>query len=218
VTDALPFIERPAAGAPEGALILLHGRGADEHDLQPVIEALDPQRRLLGVTFGGPLFLPPGGRHWYVVPRVGHPDPATFSATYTQLTATVDGWLAEHGIDWSRTVIGGFSQGTVMSYGVGLGPGRPAPAGILAMSGFIPVVDGWHADLAERAGLPVTIVHGRRDPIMEIGFARRAKEALEAGGLDVTYHETDAAHHVEPRLIPELQRWVAERTPTAPRD
>jgi phospholipase/carboxylesterase len=84
------------------------------------------------------------------------------------------------------------------------------------MSGFIPVVEGWRPDLAGREGLPVTIVHGRRDPIMEIGFARRAKEALQAGGLDVTYHETDAAHHVEPRLIPELERWVAGRVP-APR-
>ena len=217
-TEALPYVERPAAGTPEGALILLHGRGADEYDLQPVLDALDPERRLLGVTFGGPLFLPPGGRHWYVVPRVGYPDPATFNATYAQLTATLDGWLAEHGLDWSQTVIGGFSQGTVMSYAVGLGPGRPSPAGILAMSGFIPVVEGWRPDLAGRQGLPVTIVHGRRDPIMEIGFAHSARDALVAGGLDVTYHETDAAHHVEPRLIPELQRWVAERTPAAARD
>lgn len=60
-SDALPYVERPAAGTPEGGLILLHGRGADEYDL-----------------------------------------------------------------DWSRTVIGGFSQGTVMSYAVGLGPNRPS--------------------------------------------------------------------------------------------
>lgn len=217
-TEPLPYVERPAAGTPEGALILLHGRGADEYDLQPVLEALDPQRRLLGLTVGGPLFLPPGGRHWYVVPRVGYPDPDTFNATYAQLTAFLDGWLAEHGLDWSQTVIGGFSQGTVMSYAVGLGPGRPSPAGILAMSGFIPVVAGWRPDLAGREGLPVTIVHGRRDPIMEIDFAHSARDALLAGGLDVTYHETDAAHHVEPRLIPELQRWVADRTPAAARD
>ena len=66
---------RPAAGEPRGALVLLHGRGADEHDLLPFLDLLDPQRRLVGVTPGGPLFLPPGGRHWYVVPRVGYPDP-----------------------------------------------------------------------------------------------------------------------------------------------
>ena len=58
---------RPAAGEPEGALVLLHGRGADEHDLLPLLEALDPERRLVGVTPRGPLSLPPGGAHWYVV-------------------------------------------------------------------------------------------------------------------------------------------------------
>ena len=46
---------RPAAGEPEGALVLLHGRGADEHDLLPLLEALDPERRLVGVTPRGPL-------------------------------------------------------------------------------------------------------------------------------------------------------------------
>ena len=58
---------RPAAGEPEGALVLFHGRGADEHDLVPLLDALDPERRLLGVTPRGPLSLPPGGAHWYVV-------------------------------------------------------------------------------------------------------------------------------------------------------
>ncbi|MBJ7331323.1 MAG: phospholipase [Solirubrobacteraceae bacterium] len=211
--DALVQVERPAAGTPEGALILLHGRGADEHDLQPVLNALDPERRLAGLTVGGPLFLPPGGRHWYIVPRVGYPDHDTFTATYAQLTAHLDGWLAEQGLDWSQSVIGGFSQGAVMSYSVGLGPGRPSPAGILAMSGFIPVVDGWHADLDGRAGLPVLIEHGRQDPIMEIGFGRRANDALSAAGLDVTYLETDAAHHIDPRTVPDLQRWVRDRIP-----
>ena len=64
----------------------MHGRGADEHDLFPLLDLLDPQRRLLGVTPGGPLHLPPGGRHWYVVPRVGYPDPATFAEGYGALT------------------------------------------------------------------------------------------------------------------------------------
>ena len=74
---------RPAAGDPEGALVLLHGRGADENDLFGLLDVLDPERRLVGVTPGGPLFLPPGGRHWYVVPRVGFPDPRRPSTTRT---------------------------------------------------------------------------------------------------------------------------------------
>ena len=76
---------RPAAGEPEGALVLFHGRGADERDLFPLLDMLDPERRLLGATARGPLSLPPGGAHWYVVRRVGYPDPETFHSTYAEL-------------------------------------------------------------------------------------------------------------------------------------
>ena len=56
--------------------MLIHGRGADEHDLFPLADALDPERRLVAVLPRGPLRLPPGGAHWYVVYEVGRPDPA----------------------------------------------------------------------------------------------------------------------------------------------
>ena len=59
--SALEHLVRPAAGRAEGALVLFHGRGADEHDLFPLLDMLDPERRLVGVTPRGPLSLPPGG-------------------------------------------------------------------------------------------------------------------------------------------------------------
>lgn len=74
---------REPEGVAEGALILNHGRGADENDLFPLLDYLDPDRRLLGVTTGAPLTnVPPGGRHWYLVPKVGYPDRDTFHASY----------------------------------------------------------------------------------------------------------------------------------------
>src|SRR3954470_18015802 len=88
MTSALPYRERPAAGEPEGLLVLHHGRGADEHDLLGLAEVLDPERRLHLTTPGGPLQIPGWpGRHWYVVPRVGYPDPDTFFAAYEALAA-----------------------------------------------------------------------------------------------------------------------------------
>jgi len=211
--ERLIHVVREAAGEPEGALILLHGRGADEHDLQPVLDELDPERRLVGLTPGAPLLIgpPPGGRWWYQVPRVGFPDPATFQATYAQLTAFLDGWLAERGIDWAHTIIGGFSMGCVMSYSTGLGPGRPSPAGIVAMSGFIPTVEGWEAELGPRAGLPVFITHGARDPVISVEFARIARERLEAAGLGVEYQEHGGGHHLDPRTLALVTDWVAKR-------
>ena len=73
---------RPAGGEPAGALILFHGRGADELDLFPLLDAFDPHRRLLGATPRGPLSLPPGGAHWYVLGGIGTPDARTFFASY----------------------------------------------------------------------------------------------------------------------------------------
>jgi phospholipase/carboxylesterase len=200
---------RPAAGAPEGALILMHGRGADEHDLHGLLDVLDPERRLVGITPGGPLSLPPGGRHWYVVPRVGFPEPQTFATTYEELTSTLDGLLEQHGIGWDRTVVGGFSQGAVMSYATGLGEGRPAPAGILAMSGFIPTVEGW-AMRTDLRDLPVAIAHGSMDPVIPVDFAHAARDRLEAAGARVLYRESAMQHTIDPRVIPDLQEWVTE--------
>ena len=123
---------RPAAGEPRGALVLLHGRGADENDLHPLLDLIDPKRRLVGLTPGGPLALPPGGRHWYAVPRVGYPDHDTFHASYELLQREIPELT---GVPWERTILGGFSQGTVMAYALGLGAGRPTPAGGPARAG-----------------------------------------------------------------------------------
>ena len=212
----LVHLVREPAGEPQGALILNHGRGSDEHDLFGLLDELDPARRLVGVTTGGPLTgVPPGGRHWYLVPRVGYPDPATFASSYEALSGFCDGFLSERGIGWDRTVVGGFSMGAVMSYAVGLGPGSPSPAAIIALSGFVPTVAGWEPELEGRAGLPVLVHHGRLDPIIPVDFGRRARELLEAGGLAVSYLETDAGHWVAPEVLARAAALVGSATAEA---
>jgi phospholipase/carboxylesterase len=207
--SALAYEERPAAGTPEGLLILHHGRGADEHDLVGLADVLDPQRRLHVVTPGGPLVLPGWpGRHWYVVPRVGFPDKDTFAAAYSALTDFHDELFERTGVAPERTVLGGFSMGSVMSYALGLGADRPPPAGLLIFAGFIPAVEGWQPSLTDRQGLPVFIAHGRRDPVMDVQFARTAREQLERGGLRVDYHESDAAHHIDPAHVGPAIEWL----------
>jgi phospholipase/carboxylesterase len=205
--DGLTYVKRPAAREPEGALVLFHGRGTSEHDLFPLLDMLDPERRLVGFTPRGPLSLPPGGAHWYAVARIGFPDHDSFHATYATASAWLDAVVADEDLSLDRTVIGGFSQGAVMSYALGLAAGRPSPAGIIALSGFIPTVDGWEADL-DRAGLPVYIAHGRRDPVIPVDFARAANERLAGAGIDVTYRESDAGHHVDPATVAELPGWI----------
>ncbi len=206
---------REPAGEPEGALVLNHGRGADEHDLFPLLDELDPERRLLGVTTGGPLRgLPPGGRHWYVVERVGYPHPETFERSLAALAGRIDPLLAERGIGPERLVLGGFSQGTVMSWALALDADRPAPAGVIALSGFIPVVTGWQPDLAGRPELRAFIHHGANDPVIAADFGRDAARRLREAGLEPEYLETDAGHWLPPQIVPELRRFVAETLPS----
>jgi phospholipase/carboxylesterase len=208
--SALVHRVRPSTGPPEGAIVLLHGRGADEHDLFGLFDAIDPERRFAGVTARGPLRLPPGGNHWYVVERVGYPHHPTFRETWRMLQEFIDADVPEltGGAPIERTVIGGFSQGTVMSYALGLGKGRPSPAGILAVSGFIPKVDGWEPDLDGREGLPVWISHGSQDPVIPVEFGRQARDLVTAAALDVSYHETPVGHGVDPSLIGPMAQWL----------
>jgi phospholipase/carboxylesterase len=207
---SLHYGERPAAGDPAGLLILHHGRGADEQDLLGLADVLDPERRLQVVTPRAPLTVPGWpGYHWYTVPRVGYPDPDTFRRAYADLAAFHDELAERTGITVERTVLGGFSLGSVMSYALGLAGERPAPGGIMAFSGFIPTVEGWEAELGSRQELPVFIAHGREDPVIGVAFARRAHELLASAGLPVEYHESDAAHHIEPGDIPAAMRWLA---------
>ena len=195
---------RPAAGDPEGLLVLLHGRGADELDLAPLLDLLDPQRRLLGVTPRGPLSFPPGGAHWYALRELGYPDPPTFLATFERLAE----WLDGLGFPSEQTVLGGFSQGTVMSYALALGRGRPRPAALVALSGFMPTVPGFELELGAAAGLPVAIGHGTYDSVIGVEWGREARSALEAAGADVVYREYPLPHAVEPGFLRELGPWV----------
>jgi phospholipase/carboxylesterase len=209
--DPLVHLERPAAGDPEGLLVLHHGRGTDERDLLGLAGALDPDARLRVVTPRAPLKLPGSpGYHWYLVPRVGYPDLDTFHAARAALAELHDRLWEETGVGPERTVFGGFSMGSVMSYAMGLGADRPAVAGILAFSGFVPVVDGWEPSLADRQGTRVFIAHGRRDPIMEVEFGRGARDLLEAGGLEVEYRESDVGHQIDPSHLADASTWLGE--------
>lgn len=208
------FRERLPVGEPDGLLVLHHGRGTDEHDLLPLADALDPARRLHVVTPRAPLQLPGWpGHHWYVVPRVGYPDPETFAAAYALLGELHDGLWRRTGIGPERTVLGGFSMGAAMSYALGLGGDRPAPAGILAMSGFVPNVEAWRPQLEDRAQMGAYVAHGSEDPVIPVELARAARDTLRAGGVAVEYREFAGGHQIDPMLLPSIRTWLDARVP-----
>ncbi len=208
---ALFQVERAADGDPQGLLVLHHGRGTDERDLIGLADIVDPERRLRVVSPRAPLQLPGSpGYHWYLVPRVGYPDRETFEAARAALAELHDGLWEESGIGPGRTVLAGFSMGAVMSYTMGLSAERPSVAGILGFSGFVPTVEAWGPALADRTDTRAFISHGRRDPVIAIDFAERARELLSEGGLDVTYRESDLGHQIDPAHLREAGAWLGE--------
>jgi phospholipase/carboxylesterase len=208
---ALRTLERPAGGDAEGLLVLNHGRGTDETDLLRLADYLDPAERLRVVTPRAPLTVAGSpGYHWYLVPRVGYPDPDTFFAARTALAELHDRLWEETGVGPERTVLGGFSMGTVMSYAMALGADRPAVAGILAFGGFVPTVEGWEPSFADRQSTRAFIAHGRRDPVIEVGFAQHARELLEADGLEVAYRESEVGHQIDPSALTDATAWLGE--------
>ena len=198
---------RPAAGEPEGALVLFHGRGADEQDLFPLLDAFDPERRLVGATPRGPLALPPGGAHWYALGGIGTPEARTFHASYAAASEWLDAFVAEQGVGFDKVVLGGFSQGGVMSYALGLGQGRPRPAGLIALSSFIPTVEGFELDLTPPLP-PVAIGHGTLDNVIGVEWGRRARALLEGAGAEVLYRETPMFHQIDPEFVREIADWL----------
>lgn len=189
--------------------MLFHGRGADERDLYPLFDMLDPDGSLVGITPRGPLTMPPGGGHWYAVYKVGFPDPETFHPTFDRAARWLDSVYEEFPPD--KVVLGGFSQGAVMSFALGLGEGRPRPAGIIGLSGFMPTVENFEHDLDELDGYPIAIGHGIYDPIITVSFSRQAKQRLESAGAEVLYKESPMDHTIDPAFLPDLRTWLEAR-------
>ncbi|MGZ8647378.1 MAG: alpha/beta hydrolase, partial [Solirubrobacteraceae bacterium] len=116
------------------------------------------------------------------------------------------------GIGPERTVLGGFSQGAVMTWALGLGEGRPRPAALIALSGFMPSADPWELNLSPPLP-PVAIGHGTSDPVISVEWSRRARERLEAAGGTVVYRESPLPHTIDPRFAHELSGFVREAVP-----
>jgi phospholipase/carboxylesterase len=128
------------------------------------------------------------------------PNAATFSSSYDEASTWLDSLPHE------RIVLGGFSQGCVMALALGLGAGRPRPAAICGFSGFIPVVDGWAADLAVVP--PVALGHGEYDPVIPVEFGRDARDTLVAAGGDVLYREYPLPHTLDPAFLDDVAAWL----------
>jgi phospholipase/carboxylesterase len=206
---ALHFLERPARGEPDGLIVLHHGRGSDEHDLFGLADRLDPDHRFHVVSPRAPLELPGmPGYHWYVVQQVGYPDSPTFHAACAALAELHDHLWQTTGLSPQQTILGGFSMGAVMSYSLGLMADRPAVAGLLPFSGFIPVEDNWSPDF--NRATKALVSHGTLDPVIPVSFGRDAVSQLQEGGMDVEYQEAAVPHTIDLHHLERAQTWARD--------
>lgn len=176
-------------------VILMHGRGADANDLADLSQYIGEYRFVFpnaprpfepapGMTFGFTWFdgLPP--------------DPQSLDASRKLVLEFIDDIVAKYPTPKGKLILGGFSQGGMMSLDVGFRTKQPL-AGIAVMSGAL-----YEDDLPPlRADLPVLIVHGTADEMINVNMARRARRVLEQNGLEPEYHEFPMGHQITPESL-----------------
>ena len=192
--------------APDRLLLLIHGKGADEGDLAPLLPPLDPEGRFLAVLPRAPLpFM--GGWQWYETEGIPKGGPQ-FLPSVDALDDLLDSACAEHGFARAQSIVAGFSQGCALALALGLRRSdRPRPAGVLAMSGFLAEREGLDYDFA--TGPPVFVQHGSDDAVIPAEFGRRTVARLGAEGVPVIYREYPMGHEVCEESIRDAMTWLA---------
>ena len=205
---AAPLVSKVVRGRqePDRLMVLIHGKGANEEDLEPLIPHLDPEGRFLTVLPRAPLpFM--SGWEWYRTDGIPRGGPELVSSV-DAVDDLLDEACAEYGFDRSQAIVAGFSQGCAVTLSLGLRRSdRPRPAGLLGMSGFLPERDGLEYDFSTAP--PVFIQHGTADPTISVGYGRRAVTRLGADGVPVVYREYPMAHQVGLESMRDSMAWLA---------
>ena len=198
-------VVEPRQGAPGRLLLLIHGKGADEYDLQGLLPHLDPEGRFLAVLPRAPLAMPPGFM-WYDTLGIPKGGPE-FVPSLDALDDLLDSAATELGLARSEAVVAGFSQGAALTLALGLRrTSRPRPAALLAMSGFLADVEGLEYDFGTPP--PVMVQHGTEDPLIDVKFGREAASTLDAGGVPVVYKEYPMQHQVALESVTDAAQWL----------
>ena len=197
---------RRTAGGKSPALILLHGRGANEDDLLGLAEYLDDRLFIISPRAPFP-FQFGGGSTWYDILEVGKPEPRMFAESYRKLMQFFEDVKAGYPVDPAKIIFCGFSMGTMMSYSVAL-THPESVLGVAANSGYIPEETELKFQWDRVQGKPFFVAHGRIDPVIPVSFGRRAKELLEKARAEVTYREYDMGHQINEESLNDMMEWV----------
>ncbi|WP_428421190.1 alpha/beta hydrolase [Methylibium sp.] len=213
----LDSLEIQTTDQPKASVIVLHGLGADGNDFVPICEELDldavggarfvfPHAPTRPVTINGGYVM----RAWYDIlgtDLARHEDEAGLRASLLQVRALIERENAR-GMPSSRIVLAGFSQGGAMTLLTGLRHGERL-AGLAGLSGYLPLAATTAAERsAANADVPIFLAHGRDDPVIQLPRATASRDALQALGCAVEWHEYPMQHSVCPQEIVDLNRWL----------
>ena len=194
-------------------VVLLHGFGAHMGDLAGLTPAIDPKGYVyicpnapmqvqLGPEMVGYAWTQPGG--------AGGPEEA--EAAETMLDALFDEVMEAYRVEPGNLVLGGFSQGCMMSYRVGL-PSPQKFRGVLALSGRVTDPSGLRSRLPDKRDQPIFVAHGSRDAVVSVESARESISFLEAEGYAPEYHEYPMGHEIAQRTINDAAEWIRRVLP-----
>jgi phospholipase/carboxylesterase len=203
--QVLPHIELATGAEPIGTVIWMHGLGADGWDFVPIVRELPipedlalrfifPHAPMQAVTINNGMEM----RAWYDIAMndiARLPDEPGIRESQAAVERLITR-ERDRGMDSSRIVLAGFSQGGAIALQAGLRhPNRLA--GIMALSTYLPLEDSLEAEAssANRA-TPIFMAHGTEDPIVPLQLAEVSRLALRNRGYDVEWHTWPMPHAV----------------------
>ena len=212
--DSLESVEIAPRGAPELAVIWLHGLGADGHDFEPIVPELRlrrpvrfvfPHAPIRPVTINNGLEM----RAWYDIVGfdAAREDGAGIRASTAAITRLVDREV-ERGVAAERIVLAGFSQGGAIALHLALREPRRL-AGVLALSTYLPLAASLAQEKsAANAALPIFMAHGEYDPVIPLASADASRKILEREGYAVDWHVYPMPHSVCAPEIAAIAAWL----------
>lgn len=214
-------VELTHGNDPDGAVIWLHGLGADGHDFEPIVPELSlgddvslrfvfPHAPPRPVTINGGMTM----RAWFdilTLERSGPQDEAGIRDSSSTLVALIEREL-ERGITSERILLAGFSQGGAIAAHTALRFGRPL-AGLMALSTYIPLQESLDDEVfanaeAQTRDLPIFMAHGSFDPVLPMTLGAHSRDLLEAAGYRVEWHDYPMAHAVCAEEIRDIRNWI----------
>jgi phospholipase/carboxylesterase len=197
-----------SSGPGSRLLILLHGYGADENDLAPIVPHIDPEGLFFSVCLRAPIDLVPFGAAWYERDASGAIASETFISSVDAIDETIREICEWGSFDYSESVLLGFSQGCAMALASCFRAGKAVrPAGLACLSGMLQTVTNFQYQLN---GPPVSILvqHGTNDPMVNIDKGRNIRDSLIESGLKPQYFEYPMQHEINGESLFDLRSWL----------